>query len=132
MKPTVGDVVLHLHEHDTSICRPADASEPGQQVVLSLAGLSIYQHHRFGAVVPRIDSFADQLRMAREPCVSALFGKARRFIAEDHDNLVLDVDSGVIVISKFVCRGAETSEHKRSAHRTGRRKTEGDEILVQL
>src|SRR6266536_6257654 len=68
--------------------------------------------------------------MLRHPMVAGLGRKRRRLVAKNHDDLVFDVESGVIVVLKLVGRNAIARKHERALRSSRRRKTERNKILL--
>ena len=132
LKPRVRDRVLHLHHHDADILRPADAAEARQQIFFAVAQLAVENDHRLRSVIAGVDGLGDELRVLRESVIAALLREARRFVAQNNDDLVFDVEAGVVVIVEFVGRGAVSREHDRRRDLSGRRKTERNEVLIDL
>jgi hypothetical protein len=83
-------------------------------------------------VITCVDRFADQRGVLREPLMAALGGKTRRLITQQHHNLALHVEAGVVVVSKFRRGDAVTGEDERPFGLPRRREAERDEVLIQL
>src|ERR1700742_661373 len=94
--------------------------------------LSIEQHNRPRTMVPRIDCLRNELRMLRESVISSLLTKSGGFIAQYDDNLVFHIQSGIVVVVKFICGSAVSGKDQRRVHLAGRRETEGNEILFSF
>ncbi len=82
---------LCLHDHDAGIFRPVHAAEFGELVVFVLGQFSVHQDYGFGAMIARVDGLGDQLRMLRQPGISALGCESRGLVAQEQHNFVFDV-----------------------------------------
>ena len=132
LKPGFRDRILHLHHDDADILRAADAAEARQQIFFAVAQFAVDDDDRFRAVIAGVDGLGDQLRMLRQSVIAALFCEARRLVAQHNDDLVFDVEAGVVVVVEFVGGGAVSGEDERRRDLAGGRKAEGDEILIDL
>ena len=63
-------------------------------------------------MIARIDGLGDELRVLRESVVAALLGEARRFVAQNNDDLVFHVEASIVVIVEFVGRRAISREYR--------------------
>ena len=131
-KPCVRGVVFRLHDHDAGVLGPVDAAEFRELILFAVSQFSVDQDHGFGAMIPRVDRLGDQLGVLRQSGISALRGEARRLVAQEHDNLVLDVEMRVIVVAEFGRGCAIAGKYHGAGDFAGSGKTEGNEILIQF
>src|SRR5215467_6839948 len=68
--------------------------------------------------------------MLRPAMVATLGRKTRRFIAQDHDDLVFDVEVGVVVVVELVGGYAVSGKDWWRGNFARRRKTEGDKFIA--
>ncbi len=117
-EPVPRDFIFDLHQQDAGVFRTADAAEARQQVLFASAEFAIDYNHGLGAVVARVDRFGDQRGVLRQALMAALGGETGGFVAQQHDDLALHVEAGVVVVTKFGGGDTVAGEDHRSFHVT--------------
>ena len=102
------------------------------QFVLVLLRARIYEHHRNGAMVPRVDRLIHYMRMVGVFRLLAgyRFRKRLRLIAENNDNFPFYIHAGVVVIPKLTGGDAETRKYYRTCCLT--RGGEVDRTIISI
>src|ERR1035437_8278925 len=110
---------------------PAAANQASATVFLSFGQFPVDQNDCFCAVVSGVDRLRDQLGAFGQTGVPAFRRKSRRFVAQDHDDLVLHIEMGVIVVVELRCRCTVAGKHDGATHGVRSRKAGGHEIMIQ-
>ena len=69
-EPRCSGFVRDLHDGNAHVFRTRDAAERGEQILFAGRELAVDQNRGGGSVVPRVDGFGDDVRVARR-CVRA-------------------------------------------------------------